>query len=452
MFHRAQRMSNSRYLSEPPEVEHLPPGIPYIVGNEAAERFSYYGMRAILVVFMTKYLTDASGSVAPMTDAEARSYYHLFTGTVYFFPLFGAFLADAFFGKYRTIMALSLVYCLGHFALALDDTRIGLTCGLALIAIGSGGIKPCVSAHVGDQFGSKNHHLMTKIFGWFYVAINLGAFVSSLLTPWLLERVGPAAAFGVPGVLMLVATVVFALGRNVFVHVPPNRARVWHELTGGNAADVLVKLLPFYLFIALFWSLYDQTGSSWVQQAEQMSRTFLGIDWYAAQVQALNPALVLIFVPLFANVLYPVLGRYVTVNATRKIFAGLLLASLSFLVPAWIETRISLGESPSIGWQVLAYVVLTAGEVLVSVTALEFSYTQAPKALKSFVMSLYLLSVSLGNWLTAGINYVISASGADARLSGAAYYGFFSVLMLVGALGFLLTMRGYRERLVLQSR
>ena len=116
---------------------------------------------------------------------------------VYFTPLLGAIVADAFFGKYKTIVSLSVVYCLGHLALALDETRLGLAVGLTLIAIGAGGIKPCVSAHVGDQFGKSNGHLLTKIFGWFYFSINLGAFASQIMTPILLDRFGPHI-FGVP--------------------------------------------------------------------------------------------------------------------------------------------------------------------------------------------------------------------------------------------------------------
>ena len=137
----------------------MPPGVPYIIGNEAAERFSFYGMRAILVVFMTKYLMSAQGQPDYMTDEQANAWYHLFVGWVYIFPLVGAVVADVFLGKYLTIISLSLVYCLGHLTLALNDTRSGLArVGLALIAIGSGGIKPCVSANVGDQFGRQNQH------------------------------------------------------------------------------------------------------------------------------------------------------------------------------------------------------------------------------------------------------------------------------------------------------
>jgi len=155
---------------------------------------------------------------------------------------------------------------------------------------------------------------------------------------------------------------------------------------------------------------------------------------------------------IFASVIYPRLGRAMKLTAARKIFIGLLLAAVSFLIPAWVESRIALGEAPSIGWQIAAYVILTAAEVLVSVTALEFSYTQAPQTLKSVVMSIYLLSISLGNLLTAGINYLIATPDGGARLDGAAYYSFFAGLMFVGAVGFLLISRTYEERLVLQSR
>jgi POT family proton-dependent oligopeptide transporter len=157
----------ARYRTAPAPITGMPPGIPYIVGNEAAERYSYYGMRAILVIFMTKFLMNANGELDVMTDEQAKTWFHVFVTAVYFFPIFGAIISDAFFGKYRTILVLSIVYCLGHLTLAIDDTRTGLALGLGLIAIGSGGIKPCVSAHVGDQFGQTNARLLPKVFGWF---------------------------------------------------------------------------------------------------------------------------------------------------------------------------------------------------------------------------------------------------------------------------------------------
>ena len=189
--------------------DRMPPGIPYIVGNEAAERFNFYGMRAILVVFMTQYLRDRSGALAPMSENDAGKWYHVFVASNYFFPIFGAILADAVWGKFLTIFSLSIVYSIGSFALALDDTRLGLAMGLSLIAVGAGGIKPCVSANVGDQFTASNKHLISRAFGWFYASINAGSFVSIMLIPWLLQRYGSKVAFAVPGVLMAAATLIF---------------------------------------------------------------------------------------------------------------------------------------------------------------------------------------------------------------------------------------------------
>jgi POT family proton-dependent oligopeptide transporter len=182
------------YRQTPLPSSRVPAGIPYIIGNEAAERFSFYGMRAVLVVFMTQYLLDSGGASEPMNEAEAKGWYHLFVSAVYFTPLLGALLSDVLLGKYRTIILLSLVYCAGHLALALDHSRIGLAIGLGLIALGAGGIKPCVSAHVGDQFGEQNGHLLSSVFGWFYFAINMGAFVSILMTPWLRRFAGLCGA------------------------------------------------------------------------------------------------------------------------------------------------------------------------------------------------------------------------------------------------------------------
>jgi POT family proton-dependent oligopeptide transporter len=147
---------------------HFPPQIKYIIGNEVCERFSYYGMLGILELYLANRM-KMGGDVATTTQ-------HLFGTAVYFLPLAGGWLADRWLGRYWTILFISLFYCLGHGTLALfEGSLTGLYVGLGLIAIGAGGIKPCVSAFVGDQFKPSQHHLLTKIYGWFYWAINLGA-------------------------------------------------------------------------------------------------------------------------------------------------------------------------------------------------------------------------------------------------------------------------------------
>jgi POT family proton-dependent oligopeptide transporter len=429
----------------------MPAGIPYIIGNEAAERFSFYGMRAILVVFMTQYLRDRTGALAPMSENDAGKWYHLFVASNYFFPIFGAVLADAFLGKFRTIFWLSIVYCFGHLALSLDDTRLGLAMGLTLIAVGAGGIKPCVSANVGDQFTSANQHLISRAFGWFYFSVNFGSFFSILLIPWLLQHFGSRAAFSVPGILMALATVIFWLGRRKFVHVPPRGRAFVGETFSPEGFATLGRLAVIYAFVAVFYSLWDQSGGEWVLQADKMDLRFLGFTWLPSQIQAVNAVMVLAFIPLSQYLVYPAIGRVFPLTPLRKIGLGLVVTGSAFLVSAWIETRIGAGAKPSIAWQLPAYALLTAGEVMVSITALEFAYTQAPKAMKSVVMSLYLLSVSMGNAFTALVHVLIKRPDGTLRLEGAAYYVFFAVLAAGAGLVFSFVARRYRGKTHLQD-
>lgn len=437
------------YRTAPLDTPRMPPGIPHIIGNEFAERFSFYGMKAILMVFMTTALVNHEGAKEVMQDDEAAKWFHLFVSAVYFTPLLGALISDLWLGKYKTIIGLSIVYCLGHLALALDSTRTGLFIGLALIAIGSGGIKPCVSAHVGDQFGAANAGLLPRIYNWFYLAINSGALLSMLLTPWLLKHHGPHIAFAVPGVLMFLATIVFWMGRKDFAHVPPDRSKFVADLLSPVFLRSLAGLAMIYVFVAMFWALFDQTHSHWVKQGEKMDCRMFGITILPAQMQSMNSLLVVVLIPLFSLWLYPLAGRWVEVTPLRKIALGFFIAIPSFIIPAWIESRIALGEMPSIWWQFLAYFFMTAAEILISITCLEFSYTQAPPRLKSLIMGIYLCSVSLGNLFTAAVNWWIERS--PGALAGAAYYWFFVKCISVTAVLFLVVARFYKGRTHLQS-
>jgi POT family proton-dependent oligopeptide transporter len=196
-----------------------------------------------------------------------------------------------------------------------------------------------------------------------------------------------------------------------------------------------------YGFLAVFWALYDQTGSAWVLQAMHMDTRLLGVEWLPSQVQAINPILILILVPVFSRLVYPTAARFVEVTPLRKIGVGFGLMVIAFLIPAWVEARIVAGQTPSIAWQLLAYFFLTASEVLVSVTGLEFSYTQAPAQLKSFVMALFLLSISLGNLLTSVINMIAARVGA---LDGPSYYLLFAALMATAGLAYIGVAARYR--------
>ena len=259
-------MSTTATSATPAEAQRFPAGIPFIVGNEGAERFSFYGMRAILKTYLVVlYLHNVLPAVAGETLAKAASskataVTHLFFAGVYAFPMIGAVLADRLLGKYPVIFWLSLVYCSGHGVLALAGrfaatenwplAEYGFYCGLALIAMGSGGIKPCVSANVGDQFTEKNRSLVTVVFQIFYFIINFGSFFSTIITPILKDRYGAEVAFGVPGIFMALATIVFWIGRNRFVRVPPK--------PGGNLGflDSIVTILFFTPVIAIIAAVF----------------------------------------------------------------------------------------------------------------------------------------------------------------------------------------------------
>jgi POT family proton-dependent oligopeptide transporter len=441
---------STTYRTVPEDTDRMPSGVPYIIGNEAAERFSYYGMRSILVTYMTMYLVDIHGNPTPMTEDEATAATSFFYSAVYFCPMLGALLSDGLLGKYRTIFWVSLIYCLGHLVLSIGGTPFGnamglaplaaLQLGLGLIALGSGGIKPCVSANVGDQFGERNRHLLERVYSWFYFSINFGSSFSTILIPWLLhnKNYGPHVAFGVPGILMGIATLIFWLGRHRFVHAPPGGLNFVREIFTADGMRALRTPVIVTLFVAVFWSLYDQSSTKWILQAKNMDRNAFGIEWHPEQIHTLNPILILFFIPLFSYVIYPAVNRVFRLTPVRKIAIGLFLTALAFVVSGWIQVMIDREQTPTIYWQGLAYIVLTAAEVMVSITGLEFSYTVAPKNMKSVVMAIWLLSNSLGNAVTAAVNTFIQNADKTSKLPGASYYWFFTGLMLAGAIGFAL--------------
>jgi POT family proton-dependent oligopeptide transporter len=402
--------------------DQMPKGIPFIVANEFAERFCYYGINAILTVYMTQFLR--------MGDADATTWHSLFKSGAYFFPLLGAIVSDVFWGKFRTIISFSLVYAAGCAVVAFVPGRAGLLLGLFLVAFGTGGIKPCVSANVGDQFTSKNKHLIERAFGYFYLAINAGSSISIYFCPVLLDPTNPLAsprwladflvrthvygpwlAFGIPAAMMFLATLVFWLGRKKFYVVPPAGKAWLKDAFSIDGLKAIGSLAIIYLFVAFFWALWDQSnGQTWTLQAESSlmdKELFFGFRLLPAQVQVVNGLLILGMVPIFTFAIYPLMRKFFKVTPLRKIGIGLFVIASSFLIVAWIEARIQGGIVTSVWWQILAYVVLSASEVLVSITALEFTYTQAPLRMKSFFQAIFLLSISLGNLITAGVNHAM---------------------------------------------
>jgi POT family proton-dependent oligopeptide transporter len=327
--------------------------------------------------------------------------------------------------------------------------------GLCLIALGAGGIKPCVSANVGDQFGASNQHLLPRVFSWFYFSINFGSAISTLLIPKILrghgQFSGPHYAFALPGVLMFIATVIFWLGRKKFAHIPPAGRKFLRVNFTRENFKIIGRLYVIFGFVAVFWALFDQTASSWVLQAGKMDRHWLGVEWTAEQMQALNPIFILILIPVFSYLIYPLLDKFFPLTPLRKIAIGFFVAVPSFLIPAWIESRIGQGDHPNVVWQVVAYLFITAAEVLVSITSLEFSYTQAPRRLKSMIMAFYLTSITLGNLFVAEVNKFIENPDGTTKLAGANYYLFFAGVLFASAILFIFVAQRFRTQTFIQD-
>lgn len=501
----------------------MPRQIPFIIGNEACERFSFYGMRNILIPFLISSMLLAYLPAGPEREGAAKDIFHTFVIGVYFFPLLGGWLSDRYFGKYNTVLWFSLIYCAGHACLALfEDSRNGFYAGLFLIALGSGGIKPLVVSFCGDQFDQTNKSKAKIVFDAFYWIINFGSFFASLLAPLLLRTYGPAVAFGVPGVLMFIATFVFWLGRKQYVNVPPSgpdpdsflnvvrtalrerragegnagtmvawtgmsiavlmlatwaltamgvglpwpdsfgfvitaclalgvliaaggwgaslqldRARGRHPDAAVDGVRAVLRILIVFALVTPFWSLFDQKASTWIIQGNAMvipHDQWWWPSWLVkepAQMQALNPLLVMLLIPFNNLVLYPALRRMgFQVTALRRMGWGIAISGVSWIVAGVLQLWLDGGSEVSLAWQGVPYLLLTFGEVLVSATALEFAYSQAPHAMKGVIMAFWYLTSTFGSlWVlltNAGVrNDAVTAAIANTGLSENAFLMFF---------------------------
>jgi len=502
-------------------TEKYPSQIKYIVGNEACERYSYYGMTSILTVFLT-------GSLL-MQDSVATETYHNFKAACYFTPLIGAFIADKFWGKYKTILMLSVLYCVGHAYLAIfEHTPVGFMTGLALIAIGAGGIKPCVSAHVGDQFKKGQEGMLRRIFELFYFMINFGSLFATLVTPWTYKHYGAAVAFGIPGILMALATFIFWMGRNEFVHVPAQEeapagfnAGFWIAIIGfclvpftyasmgamsyyipsvimlgvwaygffmskeqnsfptvlfnlvtkgeeaatkKHGADVVdgtravLSIIGVFSMITFFWALFDQHGSTWILQGREMDQNFMGMTILPSQMAGLNPFLVMTLIPIFSYAIYPALNKVMDLTPLKKVTIGMFITGFSFVVVALVQRQLDAGNQLSILWQSAGYIIITAAEVMVSITCLEFAYTQAPRSMKSTVMSMFFLTVFFGNIFAgkvASFGEVIKTHAIETMGMSASkefiIFMFFAAVMFVAAGIFALIAKNYKMRDYMES-
>uniref|UniRef100_A0A672QPB0 Solute carrier family 15 member 2-like n=1 Tax=Sinocyclocheilus grahami TaxID=75366 RepID=A0A672QPB0_SINGR len=357
-----------------------PVSIAFIVVNEFCERFSYYGMKAVLTLYFIHYLHwDKNLSTAV---------YHAFSSLCYFTPVLGALIADSWLGKFKTVIYLSIVYVIGHVVKSVGaipdvgDSTVHVVLsmlGLVLIAFGTGGIKPCVAAFGGDQFDEEHVKERRKFFSIFYMSINAGSVLSTIVTPILRGDVKCfggdcyALAFGVPAALMVIALVVFIAGNGLYKKSPPEgnvlvcvckcigfairnrwtnskkRPKRSHWLDWAEEKypkrliqeiQMVFRVLVLYIPLPMFWALFDQQGSRWTLQATRMNMDFvMGVCFCV--VKMLNALLILVFIPIFDMGIYPLI-RLCRIKLTplRKMAAGMILAALAFCAATVVEINV----------------------------------------------------------------------------------------------------------------
>eukprot|EP00761_Pharyngomonas_kirbyi_P010130 gb/GECH01010148.1/.p1 GENE.gb/GECH01010148.1/~~gb/GECH01010148.1/.p1 ORF type:complete len:522 (+),score=103.64 gb/GECH01010148.1/:1-1566(+) len=448
-----------------------PKSVWFIMGNELCERFSFYGFKTILALYLNNYLL--------FSEDHATTIVHIFIFFAYGFPLLGGWLSDSYLGKFWTIFSLSLVYCVGNIVISITSIPgvtgtpphwWGAFLGLFLAAIGTGGIKPCVSSFGGDQFEPHQARLMTSFFSMFYMSINIGSTVSTFITPSIRESFGYPYAFGLPAILLIVATIIFIVGKPAYRINPPgenvfkvfysvikdgivkkfksNQEPVEHWIDrakekhpSGKVEDVKAALSVIKCLtpLIIFWSLFDQHASRWVFQAERMDRKLGLLELTSDQVTVLNPLFIITFVPMFDRLLYPLCRKFgVEPLPLRRISVGFVFTSLAFICSAVLEFFVvAFPHRVSVFLQIPQYMLLAWGEVMVSVTGLEFAYSQAPESMKSIMQAFYLLTTALGNVIVATVAEV-------SVLPQSAEFFFFAVLMLLGLGIFLLLVRNYQ--------
>uniref|UniRef100_H3D8Z8 Solute carrier family 15 member 1 n=1 Tax=Tetraodon nigroviridis TaxID=99883 RepID=H3D8Z8_TETNG len=370
-----------------------PLSIFFIVVNEFCERFSYYGMRAVLVLYFKYFL---------LWDEDfATSIYHIFVALCYLTPILGAIVADSWLGKYKTIVYLSIVYALGQVAMAVSaihditDTNhdgkpdnmtfhiVLSMVGLFLIALGTGGIKPCVAAFGGDQFTDQQERQRSTFFSVFYLCINGGSLLSTIITPILraqecgihTKQECYPLAFGVPAALMVIALVVFIVGSPMYYKAKPQgnimlkvckciwfairnrykhrsskypKRQHWMDWAEERYEKLLIaqikmvlRVLFLYMPLPLFWTLFDQKGSKWTLQATNMNGNFGLLVVQPDQMQTFNPILILTLVPIMDSLVYPLIKKCgLNFTPLKRMTVGMVLAAIAFICAALVQLEI----------------------------------------------------------------------------------------------------------------
>jgi POT family proton-dependent oligopeptide transporter len=377
-----------------------PRGLSTLFFTEMWERFSYYGMRALLVLFMVAPIS--TGGLGFGT-ARAASIYGLYTMLVYGACIPGGLVADRLLGHYRSILVGGIVIALGHFTMAIPRTETFFL-GLGLVVIGTGLLKPNVSSMVGMLY-SPDDARRDSGFSIYYMGINIGATAAPLVCGWLGQRVNWHAGFAAAGVGMLAGVAQYIAGRKRLPASAPRPARATRVVTRqpmtrsewGRVGAIMV----FFFFAIVFFGAFDQAGSSLTLFADRHTRlSILGFGFPSSWFQAEQPLFVIMLTPFFAWLWVALARRHREPSATSKFSTGLLLVGAGFLllVPAaWMAESRGVRVSPM--WLTGLYLIHTFGELCLSPVGLSLVTKLAPPRLVGFMMGIWFLGASFGDYL-----------------------------------------------------
>jgi POT family proton-dependent oligopeptide transporter len=390
-----------------------PRGLAVLFFTEMWERFSYYGMRAFLILYM---VAPATAGGLGFADQDAASIYGTYTGSVWGAAILGGFVADRFLGQYRSVLLGGTIIAIGHFTLAFKALPFFYT-GLALIVVGTGLLKPNVSTLVGSLY-ERGDSRRDAGFSIFYMGINLGAFIGPLVAGWLAQRVDWHLGFACAGVGMIFGLTQYVLGKR---RLQPAFDRLAQKPRGetksaavGSSAGRTPGLLGFtpgewkrmgaivifFLVAVLFWGAYEQAGSTLNLFADRYTRLeILGFAFPSSWFQSVQPIFVILLAPVFAWLWVRLGKREPSVPA--KFGLGVLFMALAFLVlvPAGAQAQGGAGVRVSPWWLIASYAISELGELCLSPVGLSAVTKLAPVRIVGVMMGVWFLSNAFGNKL-----------------------------------------------------
>jgi len=391
-----------------------PKGLYLLFTVEMWERFNYYGMRAILALYMTS-------SVIGFAKSTSSQIYGWFTALVYLTPLIGGYLADKYIGKRHSIIIGALVMIVGQFTLASYDlipAKMALLLGLTFIIIGNGFFKPNISSIVGELY-EQNDNRRDSAFTIFYMGINLGAFIAPFVCGYLGQAIAWKYGFMAAGVGMMIGLLTYLLLQQRFLGdigskpVPSNDLTKDQELEKNKVLtkeekDKIKAIFAFTFFAVFFFAFFEQAGTSLTFFADEATRlpviNFFGITTFQIRssfFQAINPVFILLLAPLF-SMLWRRLGKNEP-SIPVKFGWGLFLQGIAFAIIA-VGASVYLKTGPvSMLWLVMMYFFTTTGELCLSPIGLSMVTKLAPMKYMSMLMGVWLMSSFFGNLLAGQI-------------------------------------------------